>query len=89
MAGLGVSLLETPSKMFANEDKSTVRIGMIAVGLRGQTHLEEMLKRKDVDIIAMADPNKKMMAMAQKLVSIIIRKPQWNIPPDLTIIKIY
>src|SRR5215210_277136 len=69
MAGIGVSLLDTPAKLFRNEIKSTVRIGMIAVGLRGQTHLEEMLKRKDVEIIAMADPDKGMMKMAQKLVS--------------------
>jgi hypothetical protein len=44
-----------------------VRLGFIAVGLRGQTHLEEMLKRDDVEIVAMADPDKKMMA-AQSLV---------------------
>ena len=69
MAGIGVSLLDTPAKLFGNEIKSTVRIGMIAVGLRGQTHLEEMLKRKDVEIIAMADPDKGMMKMGQKLVS--------------------
>ncbi len=69
MAGIGVSLLDTPAKLFGNENKSTVRIGMIAVGLRGQTHLEEMLKRKDVEIIAMADPDKGMMEMAQKLVT--------------------
>ncbi len=42
---------------------------MIAVGLRGQAHLEEMLKRSDVDIVAMADPDKIMMAASQKLVS--------------------
>ena len=48
--------------------KEKVRIGMIAVGLRGQTHLKEMLKRGDVEIIALADPDKKMIAMAQALV---------------------
>ena len=69
MAGIGVSLLDTPAKLFASENKATVRIGMIATGLRGQTHLEEMLKRKDVEIIAMADPDKSMMARAQKLIS--------------------
>jgi hypothetical protein len=34
---------------------------MIAVGLRGQLHLSEMLKRNDVEVIAMADPDKRMM----------------------------
>jgi predicted dehydrogenase len=45
-----------------------VRLGLIAVGYRGQAHLEEMLKRNDVEIIAMADPDKSMMAMAQELI---------------------
>ncbi len=68
MAGVGLSLLQ-PARLFGSVDKPRVRIGMIAVGLRGQTHLEEMLKRSDVDIIAMADPDKQMMAMAQQRVA--------------------
>lgn len=68
MAGLALSMLNYPVKSFASEKKNKVRIGMIAVGLRGQLHLSEMLKRKDVEIIAMADPDKRMMAMAQGLV---------------------
>ncbi|MEO8582548.1 MAG: Gfo/Idh/MocA family oxidoreductase [Flavitalea sp.] len=63
IAGLG--MLAFSPKLFAGEKATKVRIGMIAVGLRGQTHLSEMLKRDDVEIIAMADPDKKMMAMAQ------------------------
>ncbi len=68
IAGIALSMLNSPVKSFANEKKKTVRIGMIAVGLRGQLHLSEMLKRKDVEIIAMADPDKRMMGMAQQLV---------------------
>jgi Oxidoreductase family, NAD-binding Rossmann fold len=66
------SLLTLPGlgslSAFAEEKRTKVRIGMIAVGLRGQSHLEEMLKRNDVEIIAMADPDKSMMARAQALV---------------------
>jgi hypothetical protein len=66
---LAGSMLTLPGigmlKAFSEEKKTRVRIGMIAVGLRGQNHLEEMLKRNDVEIIAMADPDKSMMAMAQ------------------------
>lgn len=68
MAGAGLALLQTPAKAFAALKKEKIRLGMIAVGMRGQTHLEEMLKRKDVDIIAMADPDKNMMAMAQAMI---------------------
>ena len=68
VAGAGIALMQSPLKIFAEEKNTSVRIGLIAVGLRGQLHLSEMLKRNDVEIIAMADPDKDMMAMAQALV---------------------
>ncbi len=68
IAGAGISLSAFPFQAFATEKKKKVSIGMIAVGLRGQLHLEEMLKRNDVDIVAIADPDKQMIAMAQQLV---------------------
>ncbi len=67
-AGAGLALMNTPLKTFAAEKQSKVRVGMIAVGLRGQLHLTEMLKRNDVEVIAMADPDKRMMGMARDLV---------------------
>ena len=67
-AGAGLALMNTPLKTFATVKQSKVRIGMIAVGLRGQLHLTEMLKRNDVEVIAMADPDKRMMGMARALV---------------------
>jgi predicted dehydrogenase len=66
IAGLG--LLSITPQLFAGGKASKIRLGMIAVGYRGQTHLSEMLKRNDVEIIAMADPDKRMMAMAQDLI---------------------
>lgn len=64
----GAGLFASSLPLFASEKKPMVRVGMIAVGLRGQLHLSEMLKRQDVQVVAMADPDKKMMAEAQKLV---------------------
>ncbi|MGI8951502.1 MAG: Gfo/Idh/MocA family protein [Chitinophagaceae bacterium] len=69
ISGVSLSLINSPLKLFASEKKPIVRLGMIAVGLRGQSHLEEMMKRKDVEIIAMADPDKNMMASAQKIIA--------------------
>lgn len=63
-----MSLAHLDLKAFAPVQKNKIRLGFIAVGLRGQTHLEEMCKRDDVEIVAMADPDKKMMAMAQSKV---------------------
>lgn len=68
VAGAGMVFLSEALKAYAPADKEKIRIGMIAVGMRGQTHLEEMLKRSDVEIVAMADPDKNMMEQAQKLV---------------------
>jgi len=73
--GIGLSLFNIPLGGLTIEKKNSVRIGMIAVGLRGQLHLSEMLKRSDVEVIAMADPDKRMMGMAQQLVKQFDKKP--------------
>src|SRR5690606_34002344 len=56
-AGLGLSLLQTPAKMFAAEKKAKVRIGLIGVGARGLGHLDLCLRRDDVEVVAIADPD--------------------------------
>ena len=68
LTGAGFMFLPQAIQAYSPVKKDIVRLGMIAVGMRGQTHLEEMLKRSDVEIIAMADPDKGMMAQAQALV---------------------
>lgn len=68
-SGIVVSAIHAPLQMFASQKKDIVRIGMIATGMRGQSHLEEFLKRNDVEVTAMADPDKGMMADAQKIVA--------------------
>jgi hypothetical protein len=68
LAGTALSLANIEPQAYASEKVGKVRLGFIAVGLRGQTHLEEMLKRNDVEIVALADPDKQMMAAAQALV---------------------
>lgn len=69
LAGFGALIL--PNSLFAFDEKITkkVRLGFIATGLRGQWHMQEMLKRDDVEIVAIADPDKQMIKMAQKLVA--------------------
>lgn len=36
-----------------------LRIGIIGCGARGQSHIDELLKRKDIEITAVADPDSK------------------------------
>ncbi|MBV8255424.1 MAG: Gfo/Idh/MocA family oxidoreductase [Chitinophaga sp.] len=56
-AGIGLSMLGSSAKLFANEKKPKVRIGLIGVGARGLSHLSLCLHRDDVDVIAFADPD--------------------------------
>lgn len=69
LAGFGALIL--PGSLFSANALSDnkVRIGMIATGYRGQALLEELLKRSDVEITAFADPDTRMLAMAQELVA--------------------
>lgn len=57
-------LLKYQPKFFADEKQVRVRLGFIGVGSRGRLHMAEMLKRNDVDIIAVADPDANSIAMA-------------------------
>ena len=64
----GALILPNSLFSFGYSTKSKVRIGFIAVGYRGQTHISEMLKRNDVEIIAIADPDERMIESAQLLI---------------------
>lgn len=59
------------SALFAqnkNDDSKKIRVALIGVGLRGQVHLEELLKRNDVVVTAIADPDERMLGMADKII---------------------
>jgi predicted dehydrogenase len=76
VVGAGTILL--PSYALSRETAlvKKVRLGFIATGFRGQTHIQEMLKRSDVEIIAIADPDQRMIADALSL----IEKAGWPKP---------
>ena len=67
LAGLSLGLSINQLQAFAPIQKDKVRIGLIGVGLRGQEHVRLMADREDVEIIAMADPNKQMMQKPVKI----------------------
>lgn len=69
IAGFGTLILPDSLFAFPSDDQKKIRLGFIATGYRGQAHLEEMLKRDDVEIVAFADPDKRMLDLAQKLVA--------------------
>ena len=52
IAAAGMAILQ-PAHLFAgNTGDRKIRLAFIGVGLRGQSHLELALKRKDVDVVA-------------------------------------
>lgn len=65
-ASLAISSLNI---LFAGSVDGKVRIGIIGVGLRGQEHLELLLKRKDVDVVAFCDVDDRMIVSAKELIN--------------------
>src|SRR6478609_11460840 len=59
---------------------SKVKIGLIGTGLRGQNHLELLLKRNDVDLVAICDVDERMLSSAKN----IITKSGRNMPQVYT-----
>ena len=59
LATTGLAILPS-NYMFGQADKK-VRIGIIGVGLRGQNHLENLLRRSDVEVVSICDINPRML----------------------------
>ena len=53
----------------ARGDRERLRIALIGTGLRGQVHLRQLLRRKDVEVIAICDIDKKMLARTREILS--------------------
>ena len=56
-------------KAQGNATKDKVRVGIIGTGLRGQSHIDMLCQRTDTVIVSFADPDKGMLARAQKILS--------------------
>jgi predicted dehydrogenase len=65
IAAAGIHIL--PSGSLFSDDKK-VRLGFIGVGLRGQNHLDNALRRNDVDVVAICDVDDRMLRMATDVV---------------------
>lgn len=67
MATAGASLLPL-SNLFASTAAAKVRIALIGVGLRGQNHLDLLLRRSDTELVAVCDINDRMLATAKDMI---------------------
>ncbi|WP_316788575.1 Gfo/Idh/MocA family protein [Pedobacter frigoris] len=55
--------------LFAGTTADKVKIAMIGVGLRGQNHLDLLLKRNDVELVAICDIEPRMLETAKGLIT--------------------
>lgn len=70
-AGLGAASLAvfSPEKIFSQKADPKVRVGIIGVGLRGQGHLDLMLRRDDVDLLAICDVDDRSLTSARNMIT--------------------
>jgi predicted dehydrogenase len=66
MAAAGISIIPSVN-LQKNEDKKA-RLAFIGVGLRGQNHLDNALRRADVDVVAICDVDDRMLGMATDII---------------------
>lgn len=68
IAGAGLTIL--PSHILhSTEKEERVRLALIGVGLRGQSHLDLALRRSDTDVIAICDIDQRMIDMSKKIIT--------------------
>lgn len=62
--------ISLPGKnLWASFADQKVRIALIGTGLRGQSHLELLLRRNDVDLVAICDVEDRMLASAKDIIT--------------------
>lgn len=55
--------------LFASFADQKVKIALIGTGLRGQNHLELLLRRSDVDLVAICDVSDVMLGTAKDMIT--------------------
>jgi predicted dehydrogenase len=66
----GVGLAVSPGIAFGNvSSESKLRLGFIGVGLRGTWHLQNSLKRNDVEVVAICDIDPVRLEICQKYIA--------------------
>lgn len=68
MAAASFAMLPS-GNLFASSANATVKIALIGTGMRGQSHLDLLLRRDDVDLVAICDINNVMLASAKEIIS--------------------
>jgi hypothetical protein len=65
----GSMALAPLNKLWAGNTDTKAKVGMIGVGLRGQNHLDLLLRRDDCDVVAICDIDDRMLSQSKELIS--------------------
>lgn len=57
------------SELFARMADEKVKVGIIGTGLRGQSHLSLLLRRTDVEVVAICDVDERMLGYAKNIIN--------------------
>jgi predicted dehydrogenase len=57
------------NKLFAATSDDKVRVALLGTGLRGQSHLSLLLRRDDVDVVAICDVDERMLTSAKDIIT--------------------
>lgn len=68
LAAASITLLPAGS-LFASARDIKIKIAIIGVGLRGQEHLDLLLRRNDVELVAMCDIDDRMLSISKEMIS--------------------
>jgi len=68
LSAAALSVLPGQNLFAAPKAKDKVKIAVIGVGLRGQNHLDLLLRRDDVDVIAICDVSDRMLQMSKDII---------------------
>ena len=69
LAGSALTLLKESNVFFTKNNASRVNIGLIGTGLRGQNHLDMLLRREDVNLVAICDIDERMLSASRSMIS--------------------
>jgi hypothetical protein len=56
-------------RLFSNIFQNKIKVALIGVGLRGQNHLDLLLRRTDVDVTAICDIDDRMLATSKNIIN--------------------
>ena len=55
--------------LFASSPAATIKLGMIGTGLRGQNHIDLLLRREDVELVAICDIDERMLGSSRQIIT--------------------